>query len=226
MNPLLETADSEPVIECYVSDKLHLKAEGYRRITSVLKPVLTENWKPSSAVSSSSNKEKSSDKGDFTPLIINGSELFVFRKIDDVELPLHIVKPRGWSKVDHCPCLVSYFDGGWATGALEKSIGLPAWAAGQGMVGIAPNFRTRKRFDTTPEDCIADGRAAMRWIAEHSAELGHDAIKLIAVGASAGGHVARWTAFPSLGPGKEAFAKTKADTAAFLASLCLIQKSE
>jgi len=47
VNPALETADGEPVMECYVSDKLHLTTEGYRRITSVLKPVLKQNWKPS-----------------------------------------------------------------------------------------------------------------------------------------------------------------------------------
>ncbi len=203
VNPALETADGEPVMECYVSDKLHLTPEGYRRMTSVLKPILTEIWKPSTAISSASNAEKLSDKQEVTPRSIKGSEPFVFRKIGDVELRLHVVKPKGWSKDDHRPCLVSYFGGGWATGTPEKSIGWATWAAEQGMVGIAPDYRTRKRFDTTPEDCIADGRAAMRWIAEHSVELGIDATKLVAVGASAGGHVAGWTAIPRAGPGKD-----------------------
>lgn len=50
VNPALETTDGEPVMECYVSDKLHLTPEGYRRMTAVLKPVLKKNWKPSVVV--------------------------------------------------------------------------------------------------------------------------------------------------------------------------------
>lgn len=45
VNPALETTAGEPVAECYVSDKLHLSPEGYRRMTSVLRPVIERNWK-------------------------------------------------------------------------------------------------------------------------------------------------------------------------------------
>lgn len=200
VNPVLESSDGEPVMECYVSDKLHLTPEGYRRMTSVLKPLLEAKWKPSEVIASVSKVEKSSEKVEVTPLSIKGSEPFIYRKVGNVELRLHVVKPKGWSKDDHRPCVISYFGGGWASGTPEKSIGWAMWAAEQGMVGIAPDYRTRKRFDTTPEDCIADGRAAMRWIAEHAAELGIDAAKLIAIGASAGGHVAGWTAISAVGP--------------------------
>jgi acetyl esterase/lipase len=72
-----------------------------------------------------------------------------------------------------------------------------------GLVGIAPDYRTRDRLGGTPEDCVADGRSAVRWIEEHAAELGVDPHKIIALGVSAGGHVAAWTAIPSSGPGKD-----------------------
>ncbi len=52
VNPALETPAGEPAPECYVADKLHLTAEGYRRITSVLRPVIEKNWKASSATKS------------------------------------------------------------------------------------------------------------------------------------------------------------------------------
>ncbi len=45
VNPSLEDAKGEPVMECYVTDKLHLTQEGYRRMTTVLKPVLEKEWK-------------------------------------------------------------------------------------------------------------------------------------------------------------------------------------
>ena len=46
VNPALETPEGEAATECYVADKLHLTREGYRRMATVLKPVLTSRWKP------------------------------------------------------------------------------------------------------------------------------------------------------------------------------------
>lgn len=50
VNPSLETPPGEPLMECYVSDKLHLTPEGYRRMTTVLRPVIEREWKESPAV--------------------------------------------------------------------------------------------------------------------------------------------------------------------------------
>lgn len=110
--------------------------------------------------------------------------------------------PSGWAIGDKRPCLVSFFGGGWSSGNPERSIGWAKWAATYKLVGIAPDYRTRLRFQGTPEDCAADGRAAVRWIEDHAAELGIDPSKIIVCGASAGGHVATWTAITSAGPGK------------------------
>jgi len=139
-------------------------------------------------------------KVEVTPLSIPGSEPFVFRKIGDVELRLHVVKPTGWTAGDKRPAFIYYFGGGWTSGTPESGMRLAKWAASKGMVGILPDYRTRNRFQTTPEDCISDGRAAVRWIGEHAAELGVDPAKLIATGGSAGGHVAAWTAITAAGP--------------------------
>jgi GDSL-like Lipase/Acylhydrolase family len=46
VNPALEDAQGEPVMACYVADQLHLTQEGYRRMTTVLKPVMEQHWKP------------------------------------------------------------------------------------------------------------------------------------------------------------------------------------
>jgi acetyl esterase len=138
-----------------------------------------------------------------TPLALPGSEAFVFRKVGDAELRLHVVKPKGWTKDDHRPCMVSFFGGGWISGTPESSLRWSKWAASQGMVGIAPDYRTRDRFRTTPEACVEDGRAAMVWIIAHASELGIDTSKLVVSGASAGGHVAAWTAIAKAGPSKD-----------------------
>lgn len=140
---------------------------------------------------------------EITPLSLPGSEPFVFRTAGTNELRLHVVKPAGWSKTDRRASMVCFFGGGWNSGNPEKSIGWAKWAASLGLVGVAPDYRTRDRLGGTPEDCVSDARAAVRWVEEHADELGIDPAKIIAEGGSAGGHVAAWTAIPSPGPGKD-----------------------
>jgi acetyl esterase/lipase len=99
--------------------------------------------------------------------------------------------------------LVSYFGGGWSNGTPESSIRWAKWAASYGLVGVAPDYRTRTRFNGTPEDCVSDGRAAVRWVEAHAKELGVNPKQIIVSGGSAGGHVAAWTAITADGPGKD-----------------------
>jgi acetyl esterase/lipase len=113
-----------------------------------------------------------------------------------MELWLHVVKPMDWKATDKRACLVTFFGGGWSSGTPSKSITYAKWAAKYGLVGVAPDYRTRKRFDAKPEDCVSDGRAAVRWIQDHAQELGVDPAKIVVQGSSAGGHVAAWTAIP------------------------------
>jgi acetyl esterase/lipase len=135
-----------------------------------------------------------SDTNEVTPLTLPGAESSVFNKVGDVELRLHVVKPKDWKASDRRPCLVTFFGGGWTSGTPVKSITYAKWAAKYGLVGVAPDYRTRKRFDAKPEDCVADGRAAVSWVQDHAAELGIDPAKIVVQGSSAGGHVAGWTA--------------------------------
>ena len=137
------------------------------------------------------------DTNEITPLTLPGAETFVFKKVGDIELRLHVVKPKGWAASDTRPCLVAFFGGGWSSGTPAKSISYAKWAAKYGLVGVAPDYRTRKRFDAKPEDCVADGRAAVRWIQDHAKEFGVDPTKIVVQGTSAGGHVAAWTAIPN-----------------------------
>lgn len=153
-----------------------------------------------SAQTSSPAAASAEKKNEVTPLTLPGCETFVFRKVGDVELRLHVMKPKGWSAADKRPALLYFFGGGWTSGTPESGTRWAKWAASNDLVGIIPDYRTRIRFQTTPEDCISDGRAAVRWVQEHAAELGLDPAKLIVTGSSAGGHVAVWTAISAPGP--------------------------
>ena len=155
------------------------------------------SWLPTMAQSQTvAGPTKVNETNEVTPLTLPGAETFIFKKVGDTEIRLHVVKPKDWKASDRRPCLVSFFGGGWSSGTPAKSITYAKWAAKYGLVGVAPDYRTRKRFDAKPEDCVADGRAAVRWIQDHAKELGIDPAKIVVQGSSAGGHVAAWTAIP------------------------------
>lgn len=43
VNPALESASGEAITGCYVADKLHLSAEGYRKMVAVLRPAIEKS---------------------------------------------------------------------------------------------------------------------------------------------------------------------------------------
>ena len=61
------------------------------------------------------------------------------------------------------------------------------------MVAICADYRTKKKHNTSPQECVKDGKSAVRWIRRHAKELGIDPNRLAAGGGSAGGHVAAAT---------------------------------
>ena len=149
----------------------------------------------------SSANSASTNAAEVTPLTLPGAETFVYREGKPGPMRLHVFKPKGWSAKDQRPALVFFFGGGWTKGTPERSAGYAKWAATLGMVGVAPDYRTKGRFDTSPLESVADGRAALRWVQDHAAELGIDSKKIVVGGSSAGGHVALWTAIEHTPPG-------------------------
>ena len=133
-----------------------------------------------------------------------GAEGFVYRAVDDAApLRLFVVKPAGWQSGDRRAALMFFFGGGWTTGTPASSIFWARFAAELGMIGIAPDYRTRGRHDVSPLGSVADGRAALRWVQDHAGELGLDPARIAVGGNSAGGHVALWTAMAEAPPGSE-----------------------
>lgn len=138
-----------------------------------------------------------------TPVELPGAESHVYRT-GTPELRLFVVKPAGWTAGDKRPALVFFFGGGWTTGTPAKSVFWAKFAASLGMVGIAPDYRTKGRHDTSPLVAVADARAALRWVQDHAGELGIDPARIVVGGNSAGGHVALWTAIAHAPPGSDA----------------------
>jgi acetyl esterase/lipase len=140
--------------------------------------------------------------GEVTPDRLPGAETIQYRQ-GPTAMNLFVFKPAGWAASDRRAAFVYFFGGGWTRGTPEKSEGWARWAAERGMVGIAPDYRTKNRFGTSPLASVADGRAAFRWVTDHADELGIDPERVAVGGSSAGGHVAAWTAIQRTPPGSD-----------------------
>ena len=118
----------------------------------------------------------------------------VYKKIGDKELEIHIFNPKDHKTGDKKPCIVFFFGGGWNRGAPSQFYPHCSYLASRGMVAMTANYRVKSRDNTTPKECVKDGKSAIRWIRANAESLGIDENKLIAGGGSAGGHVAAATA--------------------------------
>ncbi len=137
-----------------------------------------------------------------TPTELPGAEAHIYRP-DAPEMRLFVVKPAGWKVDDRRPALMFFFGGGWTTGTPISALPWAKFAASLGLVGIAPDYRTKQRHDTSPLASVADSRAALHWLQEHARELGVDPAHIVVGGNSAGGHVALWTAIVHPPPGSD-----------------------
>ena len=170
-----------------------------------LQPLLDQAariWpEPKIESSKATSSESSASAAVATPITLPGAEMYIYRDGQPEPMRLHVFKPRNWKPEDRRPALVFFFGGGWTRGTPERSASYGKWAAMLGMVGIAPDYRTKERFGTTPLESVADGRAAVRWIEDHADKLGIDSKRIVVGGSSAGGHVALWTAIEHTPPG-------------------------
>lgn len=120
--------------------------------------------------------------------------VYTYKKIGDDELKLNVYLPKDHKPTDKRPAIVFFFGGGWIGGTIDHFKPQSLHFASRGMVAITPNYRTKKSHDTSPFECVADAKSAMRWVRQHASELGIDPEKIVAGGGSAGGHLAAATA--------------------------------
>jgi acetyl esterase len=121
------------------------------------------------------------------------SKIVEYKSVGDVTLDLHVFNPENHKPTDKTPAIVFFFGGGWNGGTPSQFYNQSEYLASRGMVAICAQYRTKKDHNTSPRECVKDGKSAVRWIRAHAAELGIDPHKLAAGGGSAGGHVAAAT---------------------------------
>ncbi len=110
------------------------------------------------------------------------------------ELKIYIFSPKNHDPAkDSRPAIVFFFGGGWSGGSPGQFEQHCRYLAARGMVAMTADYRVKTRQRTTPKECVADGKSALRWVRQNAKRLGVDAQKVAAGGGSAGGQVATAT---------------------------------
>jgi acetyl esterase/lipase len=118
----------------------------------------------------------------------------------DTSIVVNVFKPDAWSANDKRPVIVYFFGGGFYKICVEAFGPLRDMYLARGFVVVMAEYRRALcNWDNWApirciEDyCLPDAKSAMRWTRAHASELGADPDKIIAMGSSAGGHLAAST---------------------------------
>ena len=123
---------------------------------------------------------------------LEGARVLQYKEVGDAKLYLHVFEPETKTKTKR-PAIVFFFGGGWNGGTPKQFEPHCNYLASRGMVAITAQYRVKSRNKTTPFECVADGKSAIRWVRKNAAKLGIDDKRVAAGGGSAGGHVAAAT---------------------------------
>lgn len=117
----------------------------------------------------------------------------VYKQIDGHQLEMTIYTPV-IQKETQVPAIVFYFGGGWVGGNPDHFKLQAEYLVTRGIVVVCPDYRTKRKHNTSPFECVKDARSAMRYLKEHALRLQIDSERIVAAGGSAGGHLAACTA--------------------------------
>lgn len=114
----------------------------------------------------------------------------VYKTVGDIALSLDIFTPKDLEGSSAIPCIVFFHGGGWNAGTPSQFHPHCQYLASRGMVAMSAEYRVKDTHGTTPYECVADGKSAIRWIRQHASRFGIDSARIAAGGGSAGAHVA------------------------------------
>ena len=133
-------------------------------------------------------------KADEESSLAAASSAEIYKTASDTDLKIYIYNPAGHDPAkDKRPAIVFFFGGGWSIGSPDQFEQHCRYLASRGMVAMTADYRVRTRQGTTPKECVADGKSAIRWVRANAKRLGIDPEKIAAGGGSAGGQVAAAT---------------------------------
>jgi acetyl esterase/lipase len=111
---------------------------------------------------------------------------------DGTTLTLDVYAPEGAPEIAATgrPGVILIHGGGWGSGRAKDLDTEGKLIAREGWVAFSINYRLADQSEDPWPDELKDVQRATRWISAHAAEYGVDNQKLVAMGMSAGGHLA------------------------------------
>ncbi len=122
------------------------------------------------------------------------TEQVVYKQIDTLSLTLDIFYPPDMDTTQLHPGAVFFFGGGWIGGSIAQFKPHAAYFARRGLVCFLADYRVRSRQGTTPFEALKDAKSAIRFVRAHAARFHLNPDSIVALGGSAGGHLAAATA--------------------------------
>lgn len=123
----------------------------------------------------------------------NATEAY-YKELDTGEkLQLKIYHPQNFDSDQRYPTIVFFHGGGWRNGDIGHFRPYAKEFVKKGMIALLIEYRQQETHGTTPFEALMDAKSAMRYVKEHADEIGVDTTKIVASGASTGGHLAAAT---------------------------------
>ena len=127
-------------------------------------------------------------------LDLSGANAEIYKTASNYDLYLYVFSPKDHDpQKNKRPAIVFFFGGGWTVGSPTQFESHARYLASRGMVAAVADYRVKSRQKTSPKECVADGKSAIRYLRIHASRLGIDPTRIAAGGGSAGGHVAAAT---------------------------------
>jgi len=121
--------------------------------------------------------------------ILKDAVSYVYSSCDGIELIAHVFLPETQSQ-ELRPAVLYFHGGFWDASLASQFVPHCHHFAARGAVTITFEYRVASKHQTGPMEAIEDSRAALNWLAEHTAELNIDPKKVIFSGAAGGAYLA------------------------------------
>lgn len=115
-----------------------------------------------------------------------------YRRIDNVPLELHILRPTAGDTGGIRPAVLWFHGGSGTSGSWSHSPGIVAHLRRLGITVVSVEYRTGSRFDSGPLEQAEDARAAMEYVLRNTARLRIDPDRIGVAGFSSGAGLALW----------------------------------
>jgi len=158
-------------------------------------PFRSDNFPPLPEIkikekASPNKKQSSTKKTTIVNKSITPNQITLYKSTEQGDLNQHIFLPKDHLPTDQRTAVVCFYGGGWVGGTPKQFYAQAKSLTKKGAVVFCPEYRTIKKHNTTPFECVQDAKSSIHWVRKNAKKWGINPEKIVAIGGSAGGHIA------------------------------------